>query len=54
MRLVKCKKGMNVYRWKCELSKEGKRHVVNRSIRQGNWFERSKLEMDDILILTYG
>ena len=54
MRLVEYKEGVDGYRWRCDWSKEGKRHVVNRSIRGGSWFERSKLGMDDILILTYG
>ena len=54
MRLAEYKEGVDGYRWRCEWSKEGKRHVVNRSIRGGSWFERSKLGMDDILILTYG
>lgn len=49
MHLYKRSDVSDKYRWRCRKDD----HDVRRSIRKGSWFEKSKLKMFDILMITY-
>ena len=41
------------YVWECRKQRDGKRHRCERSIREGSWFEKSNLTIEEVLKFTY-
>ena len=41
------------YLWKCQKQLNGKRHQSEKSIREGSWFEKSNLTIEEVLKFTY-
>ena len=53
MKLVECQDRSDGYKWECRRQEAGKRHKTEVSIRQGSWFEKSNMTIEEILKLTY-
>ena len=53
MKLVPCSDRSDGYRWECQKQTNGKRHRVETSIRSGSWFEKSNLQLEEMLKFTY-
>lgn len=53
MKLVECQDRSDGYKWECRRQEAGKRHKTEVSIRQGSWFEKSNMTVEEILKLTY-
>ena len=41
------------YVWACRKQINGKRHRCERSIREGSWFEKANLTIEEVLKFTY-
>ena len=53
MKLVECEDRSDGYKWECQRQKAGKRHKTEVSIRQGSWFEKSNMTIEEIVKFTY-
>ena len=53
MKLVECEDRSDGYKWECRRLEAGKRHKTEVLIRQGSWFEKSNMTIDEILKIMY-
>ena len=53
MKWVECDDRSDGYVWACRRQINGKRHRCERSIREGSWFEKSNLTIEEVLKFTY-
>ena len=53
MKWVECDDRSDGYVWECRKQRDGKRHRCERSIREGSWFEKSNLTIEEVLKFTY-
>ena len=53
MKLVESGDRSDDYVWECRKQINGKRHRCERSIREGSWFEKANLTIEEMLKLTY-
>ena len=53
MKLVVCGDRSDGHKWECRRQEGGKRHKVEMSIRQGSWFKKSNMTIEEILKFTY-
>ena len=53
MKLVVCGDRSDGHKWECQRQEGGKRHKVEMSIRQGSWFEKSNMTIEEILKFMY-
>ena len=53
MKLVECQDRSDGHKWECRRQEAGKTHKTEVSIRQGSWFEKSNMTIEEILKLTY-
>ncbi|XP_073996842.1 uncharacterized protein isoform X1 [Rhodnius prolixus] len=51
MKLVKQNRAIDKYEWQCRVYSTPA-HQVARSVRKGSWFERSKIAIVDVLLMT--
>lgn len=53
MSLWKSESVADKYRWRCGKGKRGQRCNATRSLRHSSWFTKSKLTIQEIMLLTY-
>lgn len=53
MRLVERSDVDGGWNWVCRVTEGSNKHYIKRSIRQGSWFDESKLSLSEILMITY-
>ena len=53
MKWAECMDRSDGYLWKCQKQLNGKRHRSEKSIREGSWFEKSNLTIEEVLKFTY-
>ena len=53
MNWVECKDRSDGYVWQCRRQIGRKRHRVEKSIREGSWFENANLSMEEMIKFTY-
>lgn len=53
MKLVERGDRFDGYVWECRKQINGKRHRSERSIREGSWFEKANLTIEEVLKFTY-
>ena len=53
MKWAECMDRSDGYLWKCQKQLNGKRHQSEKSIREGSWFEKSNLTIEEVLKFTY-
>lgn len=53
MNLRRCEDRSDGLKWECKRQENGKRYKAEISIRNGSWFDKSQMTLEEILKLTY-